>query len=169
MEKEHTHQIELIGIAKLRAHDKNSNKHPEAQLKQLAKSIREFGFTKPILINADNVILAGHGAWMAAKRCKLMEVPCVRVTHLTEQQQRAYVIADNRLPKDAEWDFDLLATEIDWLNEQGFDVSTLGFTDAEFAELIGTPNAPPEQGDDEVENKGCGTTICPKCGHEFTL
>lgn len=171
MEQKHEHKVEIVGVDVIKPHPHNSNKHPEDQLKQIIKSIREFGFTRPILINASNVILAGHGAFAAVKRLKMHDVPCIRLTHLTEAQERAYVIADNRIQRSSEWDFDVLAAEIDWLNDGGFDVSTLGFSDAEFAELIGTPNAPPEDDEGDAPNNADDkeAIICPRCSHEFVL
>jgi ParB-like chromosome segregation protein Spo0J len=90
-------QIEQIGIATLIPFAKNSRTHSDEQVAQIAASIREFGFTNPVLVDEANGIIAGHGRVLAARKLKLTEVPCIRLSHLTEAQKRAYVIADNKL------------------------------------------------------------------------
>ena len=140
-------QIEMIKIDDLVPYKNNSRTHSVAQLAQVAASITEFGFTNPILIDGKNGIIAGHGRMVAAKSLNMETVPCVRLSHLTPAQQKAYVIADNRLGLDAGWDFDILAAEIDALNDEGFDLDLLGFTQDELNEMIGTPNEAPNGND----------------------
>lgn len=110
---------------------RNSRTHSDEQVAQLAASIREFGFTNPVLVDADNGIVAGHGRVMAAKQLGLAEVPTINVGWMTETQRRAYVIADNQLALNAGWNESVLAQEAAWLQEQQFDTNLLGFS-AEF-------------------------------------
>lgn len=106
---------------------RNSRTHSDEQVAQIAASIREFGFTNPVLVDGDNNIVAGHGRIMAAKQIGLVEVPTINVGWMTEGQRRAYVIADNQLALNAGWDESVLAQEVAWLQEQHFDTNLLGF------------------------------------------
>lgn len=131
-------EIEVIAVEGLVPYARNSRTHSDEQVAQIAASIREFGFTNPVLINADGGIIAGHGRVMGAKAAGLKAVPCIRLAHLTPEQERAYVIADNQLALNAGWDKDLLALELRELNEAGFSMDLLGFdTDALDALLNG--------------------------------
>ena len=96
--------VEVIGIEKLIPYVKNSRTHSDEQVAQIAASIKEFGFNNPVLIGSDDVIIAGHGRVMAARKLGMLEVPCIRLGHLTETQRKAYIIADNRLALNAGWD-----------------------------------------------------------------
>lgn len=129
-------QIEHLSVKKLLPYARNSRTHSDDQVGQIASSIKEFGFTNPILIDAENQIIAGHGRLMAANRLQMKEVPCIRLSHLTESQKRAYVIADNKLALNAGWDDELLALEIKDLQELDFDVSLLGFSDDELNGIL---------------------------------
>jgi len=106
---------------------RNSRTHSDEQVAQIAASIREFGFTNPVLVDADNGIVAGHGRVMAAKQLGLAEVPTINVGWMTEGQRRAYVIADNQLALNAGWDNAVLAQEVSWLQDHHFDTNLLGF------------------------------------------
>ena len=128
-------QIEQLKTDDLLSYAKNSRTHSEAQVDQIAASIKEFGFTNPVLIDGDGQIIAGHGRVMAARKLKLSEVPCIRLIHLTETQKKAYVIADNKLALNAGWDDELLALEIEDLKEENFDLSLLGFTQDELDDI----------------------------------
>lgn len=143
------HKIEYIELGNLIPYARNSRTHEQSQIAQIADSIKEFGFTNPVLIDEDNIIIAGHGRVLAADKLKLDTVPCIRLSGMNESQKRAYVIADNRLALNAGWDFDMLAVEIDELQESGFCVNLLGFTQEELNELVGTPNEPPNKNDAE--------------------
>lgn len=107
----------------------NSRTHSDEQVNQVAASIKEFGFTNPVLIDVDGGLIAGHGRVMAAKKLGLDEVPSIVLDGLTEAQKKAYVIADNQLPLNAGWDLDKLKLELETLNELDFDVDLLGFDD----------------------------------------
>jgi ParB-like chromosome segregation protein Spo0J len=129
--------IEMLAPETLRAREVNPRVHPPAQLEALARSMREFGFTSPVLIDGEGVIIAGHGRVAAAIHAKLGPVPCIRVRHLTQEQVRAYVIADNRLATLAEWDEDMLRAELKGLASLEFDLSAAGFSGEQLQSLIG--------------------------------
>jgi len=122
-------QIEQLKVGDLIPYVNNSRTHSDEQVTQVASSIKEFGFTNPILIDDDGGIIAGHGRLMAAKKLGLVEVPCIRLGHLSEAQRKAYVIADNQLALNSGWDLDTLKLEIDRLGELDFDIELLGFDD----------------------------------------
>lgn len=129
-------QIEQIGIATLIPFAKNSRTHNDAQVAQIAASIKEFGFTNPVLVDEANGIIAGHGRVLAARKLNLEQVPSIRLAHLSESQKRAYVIADNKLALNAGWDNEMLALELGELNDLGFDLDLTGFTADEIAALM---------------------------------
>ncbi len=134
-------QIERVSVASLVPYARNSRTHSAEQVLQLAASIREFGFTNPVLIDDRGEIIAGHGRVMAARSIGMQDVPCIRLGHLTDAQKRAYVIADNKLALNAGWDEAMLRAEIEALQADSFDVGLLGFSDDELAELF-DPVAP---------------------------
>ena len=107
----------------------NSRTHSDAQITQVASSIKEFGFTNPILIDEDNGVIAGHGRLLASQKLKLDEVPCIVLDGLSEAQRKAYVIADNQLALNSGWDLDKLQLEVEQLTELDFDINLLGFDD----------------------------------------
>jgi ParB-like chromosome segregation protein Spo0J len=123
--------IEQIATNDLIPYARNSRTHSDEQIAQVAASIREFGFTNPVLIDQDNGIIAGHGRVMAATRLKLDTVPCIRLSHLSDTQKRAYIIADNKLALNSGWDEEMLKLELIELDALGFDVDLIGFDDAE--------------------------------------
>lgn len=125
------YQIEHIHITDLRRWARNSRTHSEEQVAQIAKSIREFGWTNPVLIDRENNIVAGHGRIMAAETLGIHVVPCLRLEHLDDEQVRAYVVADNQLALQAGWDMDILRGELLDLREVGFDLDLIGFDDEE--------------------------------------
>ena len=129
-------KIESLSIDTFIPYIRNSRTHSDAQVAQIAASIKEFGFTNPVLIDNDGVIIAGHGRIMAARKLAMTEVPCIRLGHLTKTQIRALVIADNRLALNAGWDNDMLAQEFKDLMEQGFDVELTGFSEEEIDALM---------------------------------
>lgn len=134
--KKHDPKIEMISTTQLVPFAKNSRTHSDEQVAQVAASIKEFGFTNPILVDDENVIIAGHGRLLAAQRLGLDDVPCIRLSHLDETQRRAYVIADNKLALNAGWDNELLGLELGDLKSLEYDVSLTGFTDEELAALV---------------------------------
>ena len=125
-----------IEISKLMPYENNARTHSEAQLNRIAESIKEFGFINPILIDKEYGIIAGHGRMMAAKQLGIDKVPCLFIEHLSEEQKRAYIIADNKLALDAGWDYDILESEMKALQEMDFDLELTGFTEDEIAGII---------------------------------
>ncbi|MEZ5913468.1 MAG: site-specific DNA-methyltransferase [Paracoccaceae bacterium] len=120
---------------------RNARTHSDAQVALIAGSIREYGFTNPILVDGENGIIAGHGRVLAARKLGLPDVPAIELSHLSEAQKRAYILADNRLAEQAGWDRDLLALELGELAELGVELPDLGFEAAEIDALL-SPDAP---------------------------
>ena len=137
-------QIEHLPTDALVPYARNSRTHSPEQVAQIAASIREFGFTNPVLIDANNTLIAGHGRVMAAQSIGLPTVPAIRLAHLTDAQRRAYVIADNKLAENAGWDMATLAREVEDLTADGYALDLLGFTTAELEGLLGHDAPPPE-------------------------
>lgn len=125
------HTIEMISPKNLIAYKNNSRTHSKEQINQIENSIKEFGFTNPVLLDKNNEIIAGHGRVLASKKMGIKEVPCLRLSHLSEKQKKAYVIADNQLALNAGWDENILSLEIGDLSDNDFDISLLGFNDLE--------------------------------------
>ena len=120
-------QIQEVAVEALIPYAKNSRTHSDAQVAQIAASIKEFGWTNPILVDGTKGIIAGHGRLMAARKLGLVKVPVIELKDMTESQKKAYVIADNQLAMNAGWDIELLKIEVADLNEDGFDLELLGF------------------------------------------
>ena len=131
-----TYQIEWRDVASLLPYARNSRTHSDAQVAQIAASIKEFGWTNPVLVDGDGTIIAGHGRLMAARKLGMTKAPVIRLEHLTEAQKRAYVIADNQLAMNAGWDNEMLKVEIGELALGDFDLSLLGFDDKVLAGLL---------------------------------
>ncbi|MFK7902925.1 MAG: site-specific DNA-methyltransferase [Nitratireductor sp.] len=132
-------QISKLPIASLKPYKRNARTHSKKQVRQIADSIKTFGFTNPVLIDDDNSILAGHGRVEAAKSLELTDVPCVQLSHMNEAQKRAYVLADNKLALNAGWDEELLAQELGALlelDDLNFDIGVTGFSISEVDNLI---------------------------------
>lgn len=148
-----TKSIEHLDPASLRPWARNARTHSKKQLRQIAESIRTFGFTNPVLIDQTGTILAGHGRVEAAKSLGMEAVPCLRIEHMTEAEKRAYVIADNKLALNAGWDEEMLAHELQGLlatENIGFDIGVIGFEVAEIDSLVEglTPEEPGNPEDD---------------------
>lgn len=126
----------LADVEELIPYTRNARTHSSAQISQIAASIKEFGFLAPIVIAEDNTILCGHGRFYAAQKLGLKKIPCVKESHLTEAQKRAYIIADNKLSINAGWDDELLAVELSDLQGEGVDLSITGFDEKELADLF---------------------------------
>jgi ParB-like chromosome segregation protein Spo0J len=147
-------------VASLIPYARNSRTHSDAQVAQIAASIKEWGFTNPVLIEPDGGIIAGHGRVMAAQRLGLDEVPCVIAEGWTEAQKRAYVIADNKLAMNAGWDNAMLAVEFGELKDFDFDVSLTGFSDDELKLFEMADEELPGEG----ENAGSTASLADKFG-----
>jgi ParB-like chromosome segregation protein Spo0J len=119
--------IEIVDIDEIKESNYNSRIHSEAQIEKIASSIAEFGFVNPIIIDDENEIIAGHGRFMAAKHLNINEVPTIKLTHLTEDKKRAFIIADNKIALSGEWDYDMLKEEFDIILKSEMDIDLLGF------------------------------------------
>ena len=128
-------KIEKKLISELIPYANNARTHNAEQITQIASSIKEFGFNNPILIDKDNGIIAGHGRLEAAKKLNLAKVPTIRLDHLTDQQRKAYILADNRIAVNSDWDTELLSLELKDLDAE-FNLTMLGFDDKELAALL---------------------------------
>jgi len=129
-------KIEQVKLDALIPYARNSRTHSDAQVAQIAASIKEFGFTNPVLIDETGSIIAGHGRVMAARKLAIADVPSIRLTHLTEAQKKAYVIADNKLALNAGWDDEMLAVELTDLKDMGFNLDLTGFSADEIDALL---------------------------------
>ncbi|END9511894.1 ParB/Srx family N-terminal domain-containing protein [Escherichia albertii] len=139
-------KIEYLPVGKLLRYAKNSRTHSDEQVDQLVNSIREFGFTNPVLIDEKNELIAGHGRLAAAEILEMDKVPAIRLSNLSEKQKKAYRIADNKLALNAGWDMQLLAEEVKELMDDDFDIDLLGFNDAELDEMLSDEQ--PQEEDD---------------------
>lgn len=139
-------KIEYLPVGKLLRYAKNSRTHSDEQVEQLVNSIREFGFTNPVLIDEKNELIAGHGRLAAAEILEMDKVPAIRLSNLSEKQKKAYRIADNKLALNAGWDMQLLAEEVKELMDDDFDIDLLGFNDAELDEMLSDEQ--PQEEDD---------------------
>lgn len=161
-------KIEEIAIEALIPYARNARTHSDEQVAQIAGSIREFGFTNPVLIDGEGGIIAGHGRVMAARKLAMDRVPCIRLAHLTEAQRRAYVIADNKLALNAGWDAELLRLELEDLHVEQFKMDVLGFDANELNLAMGLGvDFQPGTEDDQGKLDETAPIICPSCGHEF--
>jgi site-specific DNA-methyltransferase (adenine-specific) len=129
-------EIKEVEVTALIPYAKNSRTHDDAQIAQIAASIKEFGWTNPILVDGNKGIIAGHGRLMAAKKLGMTKVPVIELNDMTDAQKKAYVIADNRLALNAGWDNAMLTIELKDLEDEGFDLSLTGFDDSELDALL---------------------------------
>lgn len=120
-------RYEDVEIEKLKPYKNNARTHSDEQIEKIAKSMKEFGFINPVLVDGDLNVIAGHGRILGAKKLGMKEVPCLFIEDLTEEQKRAYIIADNRLAEDAGWDKELLKIELEDLKNMNFDITLTGF------------------------------------------
>ncbi|MEG0780340.1 MAG: ParB/Srx family N-terminal domain-containing protein [Oscillospiraceae bacterium] len=152
-------KLVLLPVDSLVPYEKNAKLHCDKQIKQLRASLREFGFVTPLLVDSANRVIAGHGRLLAAKAEHMTLVPCVLVSHLTEAQRRAYILADNRLAEGSSWDMALVDLELSGLAALDFDCKLTGFTPA-------PPETPVEKPHGTL--RAPKTCTCPSCGCEFT-
>ena len=153
-------EIVSRSIDSIKPYEKNPRKNDDA-VKYVAESIKQFGFKVPIVIDSDGIIVAGHTRYKAAKKLKLQEVPCIVADDLTEEQVKAFRLADNKVAEAAEWDFDLLSEELDDIVDIDMEAFGFDFEIEEEPEAIDL-----EDSDTETKKtKYC----CPKCGFEFEV
>jgi DNA modification methylase len=129
-------EIKEVEVSALIPYAKNSRTHDDAQVAQIAASIKEFGWTNPILVDGDKGVIAGHGRLLAARKLGMSKVPTIELKDMTKAQKKAYVIADNKLALNAGWDTNFLSLELQELKDQDFDLTLLGFDDKELDALL---------------------------------
>jgi hypothetical protein len=147
-------RVEYLSVDSLIPYINNARTHSESQVAQIAASIREFGFTNPVLVDGQRGLIAGHGRVLAARKLGLDDVPVIELAHMTEAQKRAYILADNKLALNAGWDTELLALELGELRDDGFDLDLIGFNGDELAELLPLEGAGEGSGGDESGGDG---------------
>jgi hypothetical protein len=149
-------RIKQMAVNALTPYERNANVHPESQIQQIADSITKYGFNIPITIDSEGGIIAGHGRYEAALLLKLAKVPTVRLDHMTEEEKRQFIIADNRIAQNSYWDKHILATELT-LMDGSFDI--MGFEDGEAETLILENIDTPAMPDDSTEGIDKGTLL----------
>lgn len=142
-------KIEYKKIDDLIPYINNSRTHSDAQILQIASSIKEFGFTNPILLDGDNGVIAGHGRLAAAQKLHLTDVPTIDLSHLSEAKRKAYIIADNKLALNAGWDEEILKIELEGLSEE--DLQLTGFSESEIELLMNGWNSDIQIPEKEVD------------------
>ncbi len=184
-------QVEMWPLIDLKEFENNARTHPPEQIEAIAQSMKEFGFTIPILAAEDGTIIAGHGRLEAARVIGMAEVPVIVAEGWTDEQRRAYTLADNRLAETSDWDVDKLALELDFLNTDGFDLGAIGFDEATLDALTSGSFAPtlvPGMAVGEVTGEDVAKAAeeldasgerlakqnlievtCPHCGKEYDL
>ena len=164
--KKANRQVDPRTVDSLSVYGRNARTHSDGQIGQIMASLREFGWTNPILIDEKNNVIVGHARVEAARRLGMAEIPCIVLDGLTEAQKRAYLIAHNRLALNAGWNEELLRAELLDLKGMDFDLDLLGFDPEEMADItLGPDIEQPEY--DETAADGVETMTCPKCGHTF--
>jgi ParB-like chromosome segregation protein Spo0J len=141
-----------IAIEKLIPYVNNARTHSDEQIDQIASSIREFGFRSPVLVGKDNMIIAGHGRVLAAKKLGLKKVPYIDCSDMSEIKTKAYILADNRIALNAGWDAQMLALEIQGLAVTDMDMALLGFSDKELEEYLGNAEDEIVADDDGIDD-----------------
>jgi ParB-like chromosome segregation protein Spo0J len=153
-------------LSELKQYEFNNRKHPEEQVKRIAKSIKEFGFNQPILIDKDGEIIAGHGRYLASLSLGLEEAPCCYPEkELSEKDIRALRVLDNKLQNDSTWDFENVSLELDWLEDNQFDLEAWGLQELKSVEF--DPIDEQEAANLEITNEK--RVKCPDCSLIFRV
>ena len=150
-------KIEKISIDKIKMYKNNAKEHPDWQIEQIKDSIREFGFNDPIALDENDIIIEGHGRYLALKQLNFKEIEILRITDLTEEQKAAYAIAHNKLTMNTDFDFETLKYELNKLELADFDLKILGFEETELEKILEELNEEipiPEYDYDEEEESG---------------
>lgn len=155
-------KVQEVAVADLKPYAKNAKIHGEEQVEKIAESIRAFGFLSPLLIDGDMNVIAGHGRIMAAKKLGIDKVPCVFIEGLTDEQRRAYILADNRLTELGGWDMDMVNAELQELLDADFDISLTGFE-------LNLDEEPVEAKEDDYDASGVPTEPRAKLGDIYQL
>jgi ParB-like chromosome segregation protein Spo0J len=159
-------KIEKWKISKLIPYARNARTHSDEQVGQIAASIKEWGWTTPVLVDETGGIIAGHGRTLAAQKLGMTEIPVMVAKGWSETKKRAYIIADNKIALNSGWDNEMLALELGEIGDLGFDLDLTGFNAGEIAALQ-TPEFDAGTEDDQGQLDEIKPTICPACGHEF--
>jgi ParB-like chromosome segregation protein Spo0J len=162
-------KIERKKVDDLIPYARNARTHSDEQVAQLAASIKEWGWTTPVLVDEGGEIIAGHGRVMAARKLNIDEIPTMTATGWTKAQKQAYILADNKLPLNADWDMGLLKVEMQDLDSEKFDLSMTGFDMDEISVLFEIDNFKEIEGVKEFQEEGFQEFQhqCPKCGFDF--
>ena len=160
-------EAKIVSTDSLIPYAMNSRTNSDKQIDQIAASIKEFGFLNPVIIDAENGIIAGHGRVMAAKKLGMTELPAIEAKHLSEAQRKAYVIADNRLALNASWDDDILKTELEALVAINYNAELTGFDPIQLNEILYGKQQPEAPEDFKAVAETNLQHTCPKCGYEF--
>lgn len=160
-------KIERKSVSALVPYARNARTHSDEQVAQLAASIKEWGWTMPVLIDEENGIIAGHGRVLAAQKLGIDEVPTMTAKGWSEPQKRAYVIADNQLTLNGDWNEDLLSVEVGELSAADFDLKLLAFDADRLSQIMFDPDnvQPNTEGPPRLDE--FVPVVCPNCGHEF--
>jgi ParB-like chromosome segregation protein Spo0J len=164
-------KVERRSISRIIPYARNSRTHSDEQVAQIAASIKEWGFTNPILIDIDGEIIAGHGRLLAAQTLGLKEVPCITAVGWSDAQKKAYVIADNKLALNAGWDDDALKLELQDIDALGFDLTLIGFDIGELTALFDEHDFAPgtEEDQGKLDELAPKMVTCPHCQIEWDL
>lgn len=162
-------KIEKISLDKLKMHENNAKEHPDWQVEQIMRSIQEFGFNDPIAVDENNEIIEGHGRYLALKELGIESCECIRLSHLNENQKRAYIIAHNKLTMNTGFNAEILAYEMNALKVDEFDLSVLGFGEAELNSIFNNfeDHDKDEKDEPEIIQPEKKMITCPFCGEEF--
>jgi ParB-like chromosome segregation protein Spo0J len=160
--------VEMRAIKGLVPYARNSRTHSAEQVDQIAASMREWGWTNPVLVDEHDMIIAGHGRILAAHKLGITDAPVMIARGWTEAQKRAYVIADNKLALNAGWDTSLLLIESKSLKQMGFDLALTGFSLQEINSFVAVPEFSPAAEETVARLDEKKALTCPSCGHEFT-
>jgi ParB-like chromosome segregation protein Spo0J len=173
--KKETHwpadHVERRSVESLIPYARNARTHSDEQVAQIAASIKEWGWTTPVLVDETGQIIAGHGRVMAARKLGIEEIPVMVASGWSEAQRRAYVLADNKIALNSGWDMDLLKVELQDIGEMSFDLDKIGFSVGEMSSLFDEPNFDPGSEDDQgkLDELSPKMVQCPHCGDEFDL
>jgi ParB-like chromosome segregation protein Spo0J len=158
-------KIERCKVDGLIPYARNARTHSDEQVAQLAASIKEWGWTTPVLVDDGGEIIAGHGRVLAARKLGIDEIPTMTATGWTKAQKQAYVLADNQLPLNAGWDMDMLSVEMKDLDAEGFDLGLIGFSDLEIKNLFSEVDVENQA----IDEDALAETVheCPSCGFKW--
>lgn len=158
-------KIIKVNIDDIKVYENNAKEHPEWQIEKIKNSIKEFGFNDPIAIDENNVIIEGHGRYIALKELSFKEIDCIKLEHLTEIQKKAYIIAHNKLTMNTDFNFEILEKEINELKNKNFDIDLTGF---DISEFMNEQEDYELELDDDIKEKiepKRDKLICPCCQH----